>query len=124
MNTHDERRRGDYREKGCERANQHAYLHGMTISSRTSNAKQTGIPPQPVPISSDSAHCRLALAAPSPEGPLLTSVCQSSGSWVAPRPGQTPSAYADSPCIAASSPFSASAPTRTGVIRSITFNIR
>jgi len=36
---------------------------------------------------------------------------------------QTPSSYADSPCIAASRPCSAWAPTRTGVIRSISFNI-
>jgi hypothetical protein len=37
--------------------------------------------------------------------------------------GHTPSSYADSPCIAASSPSSALAPTRTGVIRSISFSI-
>ena len=40
-----------------------------------------------------------------------------------PSVGHTSSTYADSPCIAASSPSSASAPTRTGVIRSITFSI-
>jgi hypothetical protein len=55
--------------------------------------------------------------------PVLESGWNGVVPFLHPSAGQTPSAYASSPCMAASRPSSASVPTRTGVIRSMTLSM-